>query len=322
MKITVSRTLAIPLTAQIRDQIVAAIAMGDLAPGDRLPAIRQLAEFLDINRNTVAQVYRLLEQGGYVQTRGGGGTRVADNSATADAVRARALRERVQGALRDAEDHGFSSQEFAEVAYYEAAQRDTTRPVRVLVVDEYAGEVEFLCSSIQSTLPGSTVHAVLLDELERAAADGRVADVANADFALVPFYCLERATALLSGADLPVLAAGIGPSLASLRRLGEIGTDDRVGIVCTEATGPDSMERSLQRAGVNLSAVRHAHVGQDDLADILADCDVIVASQGSAKRVRDLAGATSVIMYSTLLSDETLATVRSFASYVGRDRNR
>ncbi len=322
MRITVSRSLGIPLVTQIRDQIVAAIAMGDLAVGDRLPTIRQLAQFLDINRNTVAQVYRLLEQDGYVATRGGGGTRVADDAATADAVRARALRQRVQDVLRDAEEHGFSSREFAEAAYYEAAQREVPRPVRVLVVDEYAGEMEFLLSTIASTLPGSTVRGVLLHELEVAAAEGRTADVANADFALVPFYCLERAAALLSEADLPVLAAGVGPSLASLRRISEIGDDDRVAIVCTEPTGPESMERSLQRAGVSFSTVRHGYVGQDDLSAIIAECDVLVASQGSAQLVRALVGRKPVIMYSTLVSDESLATIRSFASYVDRDRGR
>lgn len=322
MRITVSRSLGIPLAAQIRDQIVAAIAMGDLSPGDRLPTIRQLAEFLDINRNTVAHVYRLLEQGGYVITRGGGGTRVADNSATADAVRARALRRIVQDALRDAESHGFGSREFAELAYYEASLRGTPRPVRVLVVDEYAGEVAFLCTTIESMLPGSSVQGVLLDELALATAEGRLADLALADFALVPFYSLERATALLSEVSLPILAAGVGPSLALLRRLGDLHANDRVAFVCTESTGPESMERSLQRAGVNFSAARHAHVGQDNVSAIISDCDVIVASQGSAKFVAKIANDKPVIMYSTLLTNESLATIRSFASYVDRGQSR
>lgn len=322
MRITVSRSLGIPLATQIRDQIVAAIATGDLAPGDRLPTIRQLAEFLDLNRNTVAQVYRLLEQGGYVRTRRGGGTRVADNAATADAVRIGALRQRVQTALRDAEDHGFTSKEFAELAYYEAAQTQGAPPVRILVVDEYAGEVEFLCSTIGSTLPDSTVRGLLLHDLELAAAEGNIAEVANADFALVPFYSLERATGLLSEANLPVLAAGVGPSLASLRRISKIRAEDKVAIVCTEPTGPECMERSLRRAGIKFSAVRHGHIGEDDLSAVISECDVIIASHGSARVIQELAASTPVLMYSTLVSDESLATIRSFASYLGRDQTR
>jgi len=51
--ITVSRKIGVPLVTQIKDQVLSAISVGDLRPGDRLPTVRQLAEFLGINRNTV-----------------------------------------------------------------------------------------------------------------------------------------------------------------------------------------------------------------------------------------------------------------------------
>ena len=77
---SVSRTLGVPLVTQIRDQILSAISVGDLRHGERLPTVRQLAGFLGINRNTVAQAYRLLENDGHIITRAGGGTTVAGDS--------------------------------------------------------------------------------------------------------------------------------------------------------------------------------------------------------------------------------------------------
>lgn len=67
-----------PPYEQVRRQIVGLISSGTLAPGDRLPPVRHLANDLGVASGTVARSYRELEAEGWVQTRRGGGTRVAD----------------------------------------------------------------------------------------------------------------------------------------------------------------------------------------------------------------------------------------------------
>jgi DNA-binding transcriptional regulator YhcF (GntR family) len=59
---------------QIRTQIAAHVASGELQPGDRLPTVRRLAEDLGVATNTVARAYRELEQSGVIETRGRGGS--------------------------------------------------------------------------------------------------------------------------------------------------------------------------------------------------------------------------------------------------------
>jgi len=63
-----------PLYAQIAGRLRVAIASGELAPGDGLPSVRQLAGRLRINPATVVQAYRELEVEGLVSTRQGAGT--------------------------------------------------------------------------------------------------------------------------------------------------------------------------------------------------------------------------------------------------------
>jgi DNA-binding transcriptional MocR family regulator len=58
------------------------ISQGDLAPGDALPPIREVAADLGVNPNTVAAAYRLLRDRGAVETAGRRGTRVRDRPAT------------------------------------------------------------------------------------------------------------------------------------------------------------------------------------------------------------------------------------------------
>lgn len=64
------------LAQQIKDQITWLIASNQLATGDQLPPIRQLASQLLINMNTVRSAYQKLEAEGLVESRQGRGTRV------------------------------------------------------------------------------------------------------------------------------------------------------------------------------------------------------------------------------------------------------
>jgi GntR family transcriptional regulator len=66
----------IPLYDQIAARIRLAVASGDLAEGDALPSVRQLAARLRINPATVVQAYRALEREGFVEMRQGSGTYV------------------------------------------------------------------------------------------------------------------------------------------------------------------------------------------------------------------------------------------------------
>jgi len=67
-----------PLYTQIVDAIVAEVRAARLAPGDRLPGSRRLAEQLGVHRNTVLAAYDELVAEGWLVTRPGAATRVAD----------------------------------------------------------------------------------------------------------------------------------------------------------------------------------------------------------------------------------------------------
>ena len=85
---------AVPLYEQIAVRLKAAVATGELRPGEALPSVRQLASTLRINPATVVQAYRGLEEAGFVELRQGAGTFVRS---MAGELRAR---ERLQQARR------------------------------------------------------------------------------------------------------------------------------------------------------------------------------------------------------------------------------
>lgn len=59
---------AVPIYRQIRDQVVLAVAQGELTPGERLPTTRALAEDAGVNVMTVSKAYQLLKAEGYLVT--------------------------------------------------------------------------------------------------------------------------------------------------------------------------------------------------------------------------------------------------------------
>lgn len=77
----------VPPYEQLRTQLAARAASGDLPPGTRLPTVRALAGELGLAANTVARAYRELEADGVVVTEGRRGTFVAPSasSSTPDA---------------------------------------------------------------------------------------------------------------------------------------------------------------------------------------------------------------------------------------------
>lgn len=64
----------VPVFEQIRAQVSRLIVSGQLRPGARLPAIRDLATDLDVARGTVNKAYDALARDGLVETLGRHGT--------------------------------------------------------------------------------------------------------------------------------------------------------------------------------------------------------------------------------------------------------
>lgn len=146
MVLYVDQASSSPIYQQIRDQVVAAIARGELRPGDGLPSVRALASDLGVNLHTVHKAYALLRDEGHLLMRGRAGACVADFQQDATPERIMASADKMAGALyRLALEHcarGGTEREFVVVAQRQAARAfaDTdaagvARDVRVLGLD-------------------------------------------------------------------------------------------------------------------------------------------------------------------------------------------
>jgi DNA-binding transcriptional regulator YhcF (GntR family) len=119
---SVDRHSDVPLGTQLAWKLRTAIATGLLAPGERLPAVRELAGAADVNVNTVRSVYARLEEQGLVATEHGRGTFVAPNAGPHDA-----LARLASAATDQAREAGVDPRELAE-ALFVGGSRESPAP--------------------------------------------------------------------------------------------------------------------------------------------------------------------------------------------------
>ena len=75
---TLNFSSGVPIYKQIVQLLSGKILSGALAPGEKVPSIRDVTAELNVNPNTVAKAYRELELAGLIETRRGMGCFVAE----------------------------------------------------------------------------------------------------------------------------------------------------------------------------------------------------------------------------------------------------
>ena len=100
-----------PIYEQIVVSIKEHINRAELRPGDPLPTVRQLAQDLGVNLNTVARAYRELAKQGILSVRQGRGASVVSARGRYGAAEQENLRKKVKRLVNEALLLGVGSQE-------------------------------------------------------------------------------------------------------------------------------------------------------------------------------------------------------------------
>jgi GntR family transcriptional regulator len=111
VRLKLNPSAGIPIYRQIMDGIRDLVAAGVLAPGERLPSIRELASELRINPASAVKAYNELRHEGLIESGQGRGTFVSRNPKVVAASREALLAEELEALLLRAEARGLSAQE-------------------------------------------------------------------------------------------------------------------------------------------------------------------------------------------------------------------
>jgi DNA-binding transcriptional regulator YhcF (GntR family) len=270
----IARDSDVPISTQIYWQIAYQIDSGRLLPGARLPPVRELGAALRVNPNTIRAVYRRLADAGYVTSRHGAGTTVANRPPQRRG--AEALAGLVAEMLRRASQAGFTPEEVAAAAFAAASERRRPGPlVRVLFAECTTADAIYDAERVGEAFP-ETVEAegATLDDLP-----DRLARY-HYDLVATTTFHADEAQALVAG-QVPVVAMLVGPGYMELvHEVVKLKPGSRVGVVCASARGSENIAETLRLAGATgVDLVVATPESADDLALVDRTADLILMSR-------------------------------------------
>jgi molybdate-binding protein/DNA-binding transcriptional regulator YhcF (GntR family) len=190
-----------PIYKQIEEQVRELIATEKLKQGDRLPAIRKLADRLDVNQNTVVKAYLELEKEQIVVCRRGGGTTVAAKATDPSilALRNKQLSDIMNTDIVKVLSMGYSPEE-VEAAFHLHISR--WREERIESAEAYVNESKHIDTQNTILVVGSNDMALdLLMSLFRERSPAIEVEVAHAG-SLGGLIALQEERAHLAGIHL------------------------------------------------------------------------------------------------------------------------
>ena len=280
IRITLDRSLPVPLGLQLRGLVEYGIACGELRPGDRLPSVRDLAEEAGVAPMTVSQVYRELQAAGLVESRAGSGTFVArrDGAAGQDG-RLLGYHRRVDALLSEGLSLGLRGGDIARLVMARLSARQARGHVpKVVLVGIFPVATAAYVRTIADALGASAeVQGVTLETLEHDAAVRRAVDAA--DLVLAMAHRRRDVEALLPGAR--VATVSFIPSEATRRALASLAPRARVLAVSRFPDFLPLMRQGIGRFAPHIETVDAALVEEADVGDRLGAYDVVVYATGA-----------------------------------------
>ena len=282
----VERDSDVPISTQIYWQLAYQIDSGRLQPGERLLPVRELGAALRVNPNTIRAVYRRLADAGFVTSRHGAGTVVADRPPKRR--RPDELAAIVSELLRRGAQAGFTPDEVASATYAAATERK--RPgdlVRVLFAECTSADAGYDAERLNTEFAGQIeVEGTLLDEIPDRL------DRFHYDLVATTTFHADEAQALVGG-RAPVVAMLVGPGYVELvHEISALAEGSHIGVVCATERGAENIAETLSIAGARGIDIVAAIMGDDARLKVVDDtADVILMSReafnaGYAERLK------------------------------------
>ncbi len=270
----VERDSDVPISTQIYWQLAYQIDSGRLLPGARLAPVREMGAALRVNPNTIRAVYRRLADAGYVTSRHGAGTHVADRPPQRRG--AEALAGIVAEMLRRAAQAGFGADEVAAAAFAAASERKRPGPkVQVLFAECTNADAGYDAARLGDAFPDLIdVEGTLLDDLPERL------DRFHYDLVATTTFHADEAQALVH-ARVPVVAMLVGPGYLQLvHEIAALSTGSRVGLVCASERGADNIAETLALSGTTGVELISATMDDDRQIELIdRTADVILLSR-------------------------------------------
>ncbi len=268
----------VPVYRQIVEKIVRDIRDGALAPGDRLPPERVLAETLGIARGTIGRAYAELERAHVIDVARGRGSVVSARQDVTTGDRGAKAAAVIHDTLERLVRLRFEPREIRDMMDLAVREREERRSALAVAAVDCNPEALEIWERQLGLLSRVSVRKLLLDDLARE----REPAARLAGFDLVITTATHRAEleALAPARAGRIVAVGVSPSQETIAGLAALKPSQAVGVICTSGRFLRIVLARL--ADLGLAGATHLLLPAEAAAleRFLADRDVLVAPPG------------------------------------------
>lgn len=298
--IKVSGNATIPLYQQIVDGVCRAVRDGKLAPGEKLPTVRELADRMGLARGTIKRAYDELEKQGIIRMTQGRGTFVTERQEEPGGRKERAMKA-IDNLLDELEALSFSPREmqiFLDLKLRARVERNAG--INIAAVDCNPEALAMMASQL-SFLPGVDVYRFLLSDLQRGAY--RISG--NMDLVVTTYNHSEELEKLVED-PARILRVVMAPARETVIQLAQVKPGQRLGLL-----GASERFSQIMRAGCQALTGRE-HLAErgrfgsgEGLEVFLEDKDVLIlpphymeiVSAPESELIQDFGRRKTVIEY-------------------------
>jgi len=289
--------LTFNVNTQIKEQLKWLIGIGQMEAGDMLPSTSQLADELELNRNTVNWIYSQLRDEGLVTMQKGRGTQITSGSETAQLMEERKpMQQLLNNTIREAKVLGFDLQAFfvAGLAYSLLLPPHLEGKLRILLVECRGHDHPFYRQQIERAT-GGEIETLFLDEI--FGNDAAVKEAAQrSDVIITTLNHAEEAKVLFARFDNKVIVIGATIEASLLLEIAKLKQGTRVAFVCLGKTGGEWMANRIREAGINQLQLETIGINDpNQLTDSFLHLDKIYASAAVFPELKKLLPEKTVL---------------------------
>lgn len=316
MKFQVNKDLDYPIYQQLKEQIKFFLLSGELKPDSRVPTPKDLAAFLNINKNTVVAAYKELEKEGMLMTKQGKGTFVATVSPDLTAHdKKQDLFALVRQTIERTKEFGFSEEDLFTVVFnyiVMGKRMINEKAPKVLFIECNEPDLKYYQQELQKELE-IMVEACLVSELNNK----------NEEFfkeflyIITTFSHIEDVKAVLEPYNKNVLAIMAMPHFQTLMRIGQLPPGTCLGLYCWNERSALNMRKSLEATGIKNITIEHAGMNNlDFLKETLNNIDVAVGSRVIIDELKKIVPKGLQVLEYTVVLDK--AGLQMLKEYINR----
>lgn len=313
MVITIDRNSGIPFYIQIKNQIMNNIRKGNIKVGDKLPTERQLANELNISRNTISSAYNLLEQEGALISYQGRGTFVAEEAGIwkRHAVQEKVLRI-VDLAIDEALGSGLSSEELIDIINDRIIEKESMiKNINAIFVECNIEQAQVFSEHLNE-ITNLHVTPIVLSQLYNK--DENIENILNnTQFVIVTYKHINETKLLLKDYNLEIVGAAINPNFETIVKVAKYPEGTKFGLVSQSDEFLKKVEDALKISGIVGMEIFHTTTEDEkELNEFINKVDAVIISPGRGNKIQKIVqDKKEIINFVYLLDEESIKIIKS-----------